>query len=478
MKECITNNADLPRGWIWTNVDNILLTLQSGGRPKGGVRGIKEGIPSVGGEHLLYNGGFNFDELRYVPQEFYRNMSRGKIQKYDVLVVKDGATTGKTAFVSDSFPFSEAAVNEHVFILRVPNLIEAKYLFYWMQSPFGQKCVKENFQGTAQGGINSSFTKNSKFPLAPLPEQVRITAKVELLFSFLDAGVAQLRLVQGQLKRYRQAVLKAAFEGKLTQQWRKEQKDQLEPAQQLLERIIKAKEETSKTKFDNQIIINGSEKHLELPVSWVWTKLGKIISVHSGEGLTTRQMQKDGQYPVYGGNGVSGHYSKYLFEDSRVIIGRVGAKCGVVHITAPKSWVTDNALVVDTWYMNLKFLYYSLSNLNLNQFSVSTAQPVISSTKIYPLNFKLPPLMEQEQIVREIEYRLSIADETNKLNLTIFKQADKLRQCVLKSAFEGRLVPQNPADEPAERLLERIKAQQLTRKSKNNNQVELSKYVK
>lgn len=473
--------ASLPNGWAFLTLENF--TSNENNAIKRGPFGsaikkeyfVPSGYKVYEQKNAIYND-FNIGNY-FINESKFQELKDFAVKPGDIIISCSG-TIGKLAIIPQNAP--KGIINQALLKLSLDTrIILTKYFSYLFTSDFFQKKVLKNTRGTAIKNLESvKALKQIPFPIAPLNEQKRIINKVELLFSFLDTGVAQLRLVQGQLKRYRQAVLKAAFEGKLTQQWRKEQKDQLEPAQQLLERIIKAKEETSKTKFDNQIIINGSEKHLELPVSWVWTKLGKIISVHSGEGLTTRQMQKDGQYPVYGGNGVSGHYSKYLFEDSRVIIGRVGAKCGVVHITAPKSWVTDNALVVDTWYMNLKFLYYSLSNLNLNQFSVSTAQPVISSTKIYPLNFKLPPLMEQEQIVREIEYRLSIADETNKLNLTIFKQADKLRQCVLKSAFEGRLVPQNPADEPAERLLERIKAQQLTRKSKNNNQVELSKYVK
>ena len=172
----------LPKGWVWTNIENILLTLESGGRPKGGVKNIKEGIPSIGGEHLLYNGGFDFTEIRYVPRDFYKKMTRGKILRGDVLVVKDGATTGKTAFVADSFPFTDSAVNEHVFILRVFNqYTEPQYLSFWMQSPFGQQCVKNNFQGTAQGGINTLFVKNSNFPLAPLLEQHRIVTKLSLI---------------------------------------------------------------------------------------------------------------------------------------------------------------------------------------------------------------------------------------------------------------------------------------------------------
>ncbi|MCW3994965.1 MAG: restriction endonuclease subunit S [Candidatus Bathyarchaeota archaeon] len=439
----------LPKGWTCASFaeisENIPLTgkklKQSEYKEKGILPVIDQGQNFIGG---------------YTDHEEYKIST-------DSPIIVFGDHTKVIKYVDFSF----VAGADGVKVIKPAKVFFPKLLYYFMQAlRLPEKGYARHYQ----------YLEKSIVPIPPLQEQYRIADKVEVLFSYLDAGVAQLRAVQLQLKRYRQAVLKAAFEGKLTQQWRQTHKNQIEPAQKLLERIIKVKESTKKARTDKQIY-NNSEEMPELPESWVWTKLGKIISVHSGEGLTTRQMQNEGEYPVYGGNGVSGHYSKYLFEDSKVIIGRVGAKCGVIHITAPKSWVTENALVVDSWYMNIKFLYYSLSNLNLNQFSVSTAQPVISSTKIYPLNFKLPPLMEQEQIVREIEYRLSIADETNKSIINILKQADKLRQSVLKSAFEGKLVPQDPSDEPAERLLERIRAERLTNKLKNS-QVELCKYVK
>jgi type I restriction enzyme S subunit len=104
--------------WSETPLHELLVSLESGSRPKGGVKGIQAGIPSIGAEHLSNDGSFDFTNIRFIPESFARSMRRGFLQKTNVLIVKDGATTGKTSFVSDSFPFEFACINEHVFICR------------------------------------------------------------------------------------------------------------------------------------------------------------------------------------------------------------------------------------------------------------------------------------------------------------------------------------------------------------------------
>ncbi len=107
-------------------------------------------------------------------------MKRGKIQKEDVLVVKDGATTGKVSLVGGDFPYEDAAINEHVFILRgKKDLVHQKFLFYHLFSPIGQRQMDANFHGAAIGGINTQFVKNYNMFLPPLPTQKKIAAVLE-----------------------------------------------------------------------------------------------------------------------------------------------------------------------------------------------------------------------------------------------------------------------------------------------------------
>jgi type I restriction enzyme S subunit len=181
-----------------------LTALESGGRPKGGVSGIADGVPSLGGEHLNAEGGFDFSETRFVPREFYDSLRRGKIQRDDVLVVKDGATTGKVSFVGKEFPFPEAAVNEHVFILRGDaKRVLPKFMFYALFRDEGQRQIRRSSHGAAQGGISQGFASEFVFPLPPLAEQ-------EQIVGLLDEADA-LRQRRAQADRRTAALLPALF---------------------------------------------------------------------------------------------------------------------------------------------------------------------------------------------------------------------------------------------------------------------------
>jgi len=496
------NLPQLPKGWAWTTIEEILQAMESGGRPKGGAKGITQGVPSIGGEHLLYKGSFDFSQTRYVPEEYYEKMTRGKIAKNDVLVVKDGATTGKTSFVSEDFPFGRAAVNEHVFILRVfRDLTNPKYLYFWMQSPFGQRCVGDNFQGTAQGGITSSFTKNSHFPLPPLPEQHRIVAKIEELFSDLDADVAALKKAQAQLKRYRQAVLKAAVEGTLTAEWRAANAGTIEPASALLERIraeratLGAVPRARPARGVNggmggdhkgaPLRVSDAAGLGELPEGWWWARV-REISAMIQYGTSEKANEDSSGFPVVRMGNIqeggisfealkylpsdSPHLSEFILEDGDVLFNRTNSaelvgKTAVYKRRHPTAVFASYLIRVkvdkDAYHPDM--LSFFINSFHGRRYigsvvSQQVGQANVNGTKLAQMPIPLPPLAEQQQIVAEVERRLSVADEVERTVDASLKQAERLRQSILKRAFAGKLVPQDPNDEPAERLVERIRA--------------------
>ena len=169
--------------------------------------------------------------------------------------------------------------------------------------------------------------------------------------------------------------------------------------------------------------------------------LGSLISMASGEGLTSSQMDEVHEFPVYGGGGLTGHYSRYLFEEPQIVIGRVGARCGCVFVTEPRSWITDNALYLTSISDRLDkaYLVHALSNLDLRQQANQAAQPVVSQKKINPMEIPVPPLSEQHRIVTHLEALQTKLDAIKGLQSETAAELDALMPSILSKAFRGEL---------------------------------------
>lgn len=177
-------------------LSTVVAVLESGKRPKGGVSGESGTIPSLGGEHLNNDGGFRFDKIKYIDEQFFACLKKGAIKENDILIVKDGATTGKVSFVGSDFPFERAAINEHLFSLTVDTKIaNPRYVFSFLKSPQGQKEILKDFRGAAIGGISRGFVDLAQIPLPPLNDQIRIAhllGKVEGLIGQRKQNLQQL----------------------------------------------------------------------------------------------------------------------------------------------------------------------------------------------------------------------------------------------------------------------------------------------
>lgn len=165
--------------------------------------------------------------------------------------------------------------------------------------------------------------------------------------------------------------------------------------------------------------------------------LKELIELKSGEFLPAKSMDKSGKHPVYGGNGVNGTHSKYMFEKPTVVIGRVGAYCGVIHLTKPNSWVTDNALFVAKMDLSisLRYLEWALRIADLNKYSGQSGQPLISGNRIYPIKITVPDIEQQikfNEIVGTHEATLLRYESTKGVGENLF---NSLTQC----AFRGEL---------------------------------------
>jgi len=174
----------IPEGWEVIKLKWSLDSLQSGGRNSGSEK-LEEGAFSVGGEHIGWRGELLLSNKRFISYDYFDQLNQGKIDINDVLLVKDGATIGKSSIIKEK-PFEKMAVNEHVFILRPNKKFTSDYLFYYIFSPLGQDQIALEIRGSAQPGLNSQFVNKNYIPLPPLQTQKNIA-------NYLDDKTAKIK---------------------------------------------------------------------------------------------------------------------------------------------------------------------------------------------------------------------------------------------------------------------------------------------
>ena len=372
----------------------------------------------------------------------------------------------------------KAWVNNHAHVLRALASTPSGFWKYQLD--------QVDFHGFVSGTTRLKLSQRPmrRIPLLvpPYQEQHRIVEAIESYFTRLDAAVATLERVQRNLKRYRASVLKAAVEGRLVpteaELARAEGRD-YEPASVLLDRILaerrrrweeaelakmKAKgkppkNDKWKAKYKEPMPPNVEDRG-ELPEGWCWASPGQFFSWSSGDFLPKKN-QRHGTIPIFGGNGVNGYHDQALVSDSTLVVGRVGAHCGNVHLSEGPVWITDNAIYAKTGQdlAVLPFWRLVMSIENLNANAGGTGQPYVNQKHLNDLVVPLPPEAEQYRIVAEVADRISVAEHMAGEVTASTSRCGRLRQSILKCAFQGKLVDQDPNDEPASVLLERIKAE-------------------
>lgn len=350
--------------------------------------------------------------------------------------------------------------------------IYSDYVYYYLKS--AKQLAERVATGTTFKEISGTAFGKLPFPLPPTNEQKRIVAKIEELFSELDKGIENLKTARAQLKVYRQALLKQAFEGNLTAHWREQNKDKLESADQLLERI--------------NIKKYNKDGLPELPSFWQWIKSGNLFSMVTS-----------------GSRGWAKYYS-----DSGALFIRIGNMdfdclkldlSDPQYVSLPESAEGKRTKVQEgdflfsiTGYLGMFAISQKLDEAYVNQ-HIALARPIEGFNKEYVgyyiiaktgghfhLNgltkgavkaglrlddirsFPVPfcGLLEQEKVVEILKERLSIIDNVEQTIDLELQKSQSLRQSILKKAFSGQLVAQNPKDEPAHVLLEHIRAEKTS----------------
>ena len=474
--------AKLPRGWVWTEIGNIGEII-TGTTPS-------KSINEYYGKDFPFYKPTDLNEGYYVRKSedglSKKGINKGRLlPAKSILVTCIGATIGKTGFIRKA-----GASNQQINAIIPKRGVVPEYIFFSCISPQIQKSIINNASSTTLPILNKTKFEKLSIPIPPFPEQNRIVFKIEELFTKLGAGVEALKKVKAQLKRYRQAVLKYAFEGKLTQEWREANKDKLEPASALLEKIKEERRNNAKGKLREFSPLNTSGLS-ELPKEWAWTRLGEISLIILGQSPPSSTYNENGEgLPFYQGKLEFGEIypvpqkwcssPKKIAEKGDVLIS-VRAPVGPTNICPGKSCIGRGlAALRGMGGISPFFILYLIRAFenNIAQKGTGTTFNAITGDQLNEFRIPLPSLIEQNKIVENIESCFSIAHEVEKIAEQTLKQSERLRQSILKTAFEGKLVPQNSTDEPAEKLLERIKAEKAKKESetkgrrKKSNQME------
>lgn len=420
----------------------------------------------------------------------YTNEEDGIFENYPVIIFDDFTTATKYV----NFPFK---VKSSAMKILEPNckLVNLKFVYFAMQ-------VNAIRSDTHKRYWISVYAKK-QFLIPPLNEQDRIVAKIEELFSELDNGIENLNTARVQLKVYRQALLKHAFEGKLTAKWREQNKDKLETASALQQRIQTERaaryqqqltdwqatgQKGSKPKAPKLLppLTNKELAELpELPKGWGWVSFGEVFDIYVGS--TPSRKRED----FWNGNIAwvsSGEVAFCRIKNTKEKItkdgyasasteihpvgtillamigeGKTRGQPAILDIEACHNQNTAAIRVIGTGFPS-EYLYQYLAYQYeiTRKIGSGNNQKALNKERVSDMTIPLCSTTEMLEIVNLIDEKLSITNQLDQTITTALQQSEALRQSILKKAFSGALVAQDANDEPVSVLLARIKAEKTS----------------
>ncbi len=433
----------------WERVElGKVCTILNGFPFKSSLFNRSEGFPVIrirdianSATETFYNGDF--------PPEYV-------VKKGDLLIGMDGN------FRCCEWRGSDAALNQRVCkITPDEEILHRRFLLYGLNGYL--KTIEDVTSSVTVGHLSSRDVQRIPFPLPPLGEQRRVVAKLKKLLGKVDACQQRLAKIPVLLKRFRQSVLAAACAGRLTAGWREEH-DNGESSVQLLR------------SFDAKPLAEGGD---DVPETWSWGKFGELVTNHDGQRIPVKQSDRDkrsGPYPYYGAFGVIDDIDEYLYDGDYLLLAEDGKNLEsrlrpISLIASGKFWVNNHAHVLQAkGGIPLRFLNAWLNSptLDLSPFLTGIDQVKLNRAAMDRIPVPIAPFPEQQEIVRRVEALFALADQIEARYAKAKAYVEKLTPSLLARAFRGELVPQDPNDEPASVLLERIKQQRNGTKENNH----------
>lgn len=496
-------SEELPKGWVNASLEEVSLYIQREKSPKYVV--ISD-LPVVN-QRCVRWWGVDVKYLKFIDQRQWAELG---VERYlcsgDILWNSTGTgTIGRACLYLPMEAYPRLVVDSHVTIVRTAKEMSSQYVFYFVMSPEVQKKIVDMQTGsTNQVELPRTKICSTLIPVAPIAEQARIVSKIDELFSSIDEGERALERVRKLVERYRQSVLKAAVTGELTREWREQHAGELESGEALLTRILESRrqgwEQSELAKMQSRPISNAWKRKYQvppapdlanmpcIPAGWTWVSLPTICSDDTGNGISVKGSSTPPGFPALRLDAMTQtgfDYSaiRYIpiseetarrltivegdFFVSRAngtlrLVGRaVLASKPETPVVFPDTMIRYRPLLVPNLRGWLSTVWASpLLRSQIEKRAKTTAGiHKISQEDISSLALPLPSIAEQIAICGLVSERLAQADHALREALTARKLSASARQAILKSAFSGQLVPQDPTNEPASVLLERIAAE-------------------
>jgi type I restriction enzyme S subunit len=461
------DNASARMGWVEAPLQDFCLIIQGQSPPGDTYNADGQGVP-------FFQGKAEFGELYPTPAKWCSSPT--KIAERDDILISIRAPVGPTNLCP-----TRACIGRGLAAIRPLGGVNHRYVLYNLRHSV-QSLLDES-TGSTFDAISGKTLREHIVPLAPLRVQHSIVAEIEKQFTRLDATVAALKRVQANLKRYRAAVLKAAFEGRLTTDWRK-RPHVGKSDDSLVDKILaERKANWERGRFRQPVSLQKTEL-VSLPESWTWQPFDAFVTdsfygprfgenQYAEQGvptIRTTDIAFDGNITLKNPPRIDlkkEELQKYGLRDGDLLVTRTGAtigKCALykenIGPAIPSAYLIRFRLTrmsVPPRYP-LLFLMSPRGQELLLRRSTAVAQPNVNATAIAQFAVPLPPQEEIYEIVRRVDALFESAEATEKNVIAAESKVEKLRQSILARAVQGKLIPQDPDDEPANVLLERIRA--------------------